>query len=220
MVQKKCSTKGKLNHLIIYCNPNPKSLSEAYREFVEHLTEMSGCNLCVRDLYKIGFKPVLGLSDLESLACGKVPEDVKVEQEYLAWADLLTFIYPVWWTGMPALMKGYIDRVFTKDFAYSMDEQANFKGLLAGKQVVILNNMGFPYEYYEKIGMLHSMKQTTDQGIFEFCGMNVIEHRFFGHIAAASKSEREGHVHVLKLIYDKILCRLAEKKKDEQDKIG
>lgn len=218
MVQKKCSTKWKLNHLIVYCNPDPQSLSEAYRENVVQLTERYGNNVNVRDLYKIGFKPVLGQADIDVLKCGKIPEDVKVEQEYVAWADLLTFIYPVWWTGMPALMKGYIDRVFTKNFAYAVDERAHFTGLLSGKKVIILNNMGFSYEHYEKMGMLHSMKQTTDQGIFEFCGMNVIEHRFFGHLEAASQSEREGHVHVLKFIYDKVLCDLSEKKKEGGEK--
>ena len=106
---------------------------------------------------------------------------------------------------MPALMKGYIDRVFTKGFAYNMDEEGQLQGLLAGKKVVILNNMGFPYDYYDKIGMLQSMKQTSDQGIFEFCGIEVAEHRFFGHLDGSSRSEREAHVKVLKLIYDKLL---------------
>ena len=173
--------KKQLKHLIIYCNPNPKSLSAAYKEAVMELTEMSGNAMNVRDLYNIGFHPVLEQS------------------------DLLTFIYPIWWTGMPALMKGYIDRVFTKGFAYNMDEEGQLQGLLAGKKVVILNNMGFPYDYYDKIGMLQSMKQTSDQGIFEFCGIEVAEHRFFGHLDGSSKSEREAHVNVLKLIYDKLL---------------
>ena len=158
--------KKQLKHLIIYCNPNPKSLSAVYKEAVMELTEMSGNAMNVRDLYNIGFHPVL---------------------------------------GMPALMKGYIDRVFTKGFAYNMDEEGQLQGLLAGKKVVILNNMGFPYDYYDKIGMLQSMKQTSDQGIFEFCGIEVAEHRFFGHLDGSSKSEREAHVKVLKLIYDKLL---------------
>ena len=212
-MEKKCRAKGRLNHLIVYCNPDPKSLSAAYKDAVVELTELSGHNATVRDLYQIGFKPVLEQMDFDALKRGQVPEDVKVEQEYLVWADFVTFIYPIWWTSMPALIKGYIDRVFTKNFAYAMDEQANFKGLLASREVVILNNMGFSYEYYDKMGMLNSMRQTTDQGIFEFCGMHVAEHRFFGHLEGASKSEREGHVNMLKFIYDKIIYDLGEKKK-------
>lgn len=212
MEAKKCRGKGKLNHLIIYCNPNPKSLSAAYKDMVVQLTEMSGNNANVRDLYCIGFDPVLKQGDFDMLKREQVPEDVKIEQEYVEWADLLTFIYPIWWTGMPALLKGYIDRVFTSGFAYEMDEQSNLKGLLTGRKVVILNNMGSPYDYYQKNGMLNSLRQTTDQGIFEFCGMSVVDHRFFGHLALASKAEREGHIHVLKFIYDKILIEFSNEK--------
>lgn len=212
MEAKKCRENGRLNHLIVYCNPSPKSLSAAYKDSVVQLTEMSGNYVNVRDLYCVGFQPVLKQGDQDMLKRGQIPEDVKVEQEYVAWADLLTFIYPIWWTGMPALLKGYIDRVFASGFAYGIDEQGNLKGLLTGKKVVILNNMGLPYDYYEKIGMLHSLRQTTDQGIFEFCGMNVVDHRFFGHLSLASKAEREGHIHVLKFIYDKILMEMSNEK--------
>lgn len=196
-----------INHLIVYCNPNPRSLSSAYRDALVELTEMSANPVNVRDLYNIGFSPVLEMRDFDAVKHGQIPAEVKVEQDYVMWADLITFVYPVWWAGMPALMKGYIDRVFTKGFAYTMDDEGHLKGLLEGKKVVILNNMGFSYAYYEKMGMLDSMKQATDEGIFKFCGMEVMEHRFFGHLDAASKSEREGHVEVLKMIYDKILLK-------------
>lgn len=196
-----------INHLIVYCNPNPKSLSSAYRDALVELTEMSANPVNVRDLYNIGFSPVLEMRDFDAVKHGQIPAEVKVEQDYVMWANLITFVYPVWWAGMPALMKGYIDRVFTKGFAYTMDDEGHLKGLLGDKKVVILNNMGFPYAYYEKVGMLDSMKQATDEGIFKFCGMEVVEHRFFGHLDAASKSEREGHVEVLKMIYDKILLK-------------
>lgn len=196
-----------INHLIVYCNPNPKSLSSAYRDALVELTEMSANPVNVRDLYNIGFSPVLEMRDFDAVKHGQIPAEVKVEQDYVMWANLITFVYPVWWAGMPALMKGYIDRVFTKGFAYTMDDEGHLKGLLGDKKVVILNNMGFPYAYYEKMGMLDSMKQATDEGIFKFCGMEVVEHRFFGHLDAASKAEREGHVEVLKMIYDKILLK-------------
>ena len=198
------SKKEKMNHLIIYCNPDPKSLSASYRDAIVELTEMSHNHVNVRDLYNIGINPVLGKDDFDSLKHGIIPEDIKVEQDYIRWANLLTFIYPVWWAGMPAILKGYIDRIFSKGFAYTMDEHFHYKGLLEDKKAVILSNMGAPYADYEKNGMLNSMKQSSDEGIFQFCGMKVLEHRFFGHVEAASKAEREAHINVLKMIYDKV----------------
>ena len=97
--------KKQLKHLIICCNPNPKSLSAAYKEAVMELTEMSGNAMNVRDLYNIGFHPVLEQSDFDAVKYGQIPEEVKVEQDYIQWADLLTFIYPIWWTGMPIIRK-------------------------------------------------------------------------------------------------------------------
>lgn len=204
METEKKAKECRLNHLIIYCNPNPKSLSAAYKEALVELSELSANPVNVRDLYNIAFPPVLEMRDFDAVKHGQIPEEVKVEQDYLAWAELVTFIYPIWWTGMPALMKGYIDRVFTKGFAYTLDDQGHLKGLLSGKKVVILNNMGLPYDYYDKKGMLTALKQTSDEGIFEFCGMEVLVHRFFGHMDGSSKAEREGHVNMLKIIYDKI----------------
>lgn len=144
MNQKKCKESGRLNHLIVYCNPNPKSLSAAYKDAIVQWTELTGNNVNVRDLYQVGFHPVMEMDDFDAQKRGQIPEDVKVEQDYVRWADLITFIFPIWWAGMPALLKGYIDRVFVKGFAYRMKEEAGqFKGLLSGKKVVILNNMGF-----------------------------------------------------------------------------
>lgn len=219
MNQKKCKESGRLNHLVVYCNPNPKSLSAAYKDAIVQWTELTGNNVNVRDLYQVGFHPVMEMGDFDAQKRGQIPEDVKVEQDYVRWADLITFIFPIWWAGMPALLKGYIDRVFVKGFAYRMKEEAGqFEGLLSGKKVVILNNMGFPYDYYEKIGMLNSLRQTMGQGVFAFCGMSVVEHRFFGHLDEASKAECEGHINTLKFIYDKIITEFAEMKNEAKAK--
>lgn len=70
--------------------------------------------MVVRDLYAINFQPVISSSEV----IGGIGEDVVREQEFLQWAEVITLIYPIWWTGMPAIMKGYIDRVFSYGFAY------------------------------------------------------------------------------------------------------
>lgn len=48
----------------------------------------------------------------------KISDDVKKEQDYVSWADTMVFIYPIWWGGMPAIARGYLDRVFSHGFAY------------------------------------------------------------------------------------------------------
>ncbi len=196
-----------LKHLVIYCHPYAASLSAAYRDEVVRLTEAAGHCAIVRDLYNINFCPVLSVEDLNLMHDGKIPEDILLEQDYVKGADLITFIYPIWWGGMPALMKGYIDRVFSRGFAYDIDiaGSGEIKRLLTGKQLIVLNNFGSCYEDYQKGGMLDALKKTSDVGIFEFCGMRVMEHHFFGNIGEASEKERKGHIKTLTYIYNRFL---------------
>lgn len=195
----------RINHLVIFCHPNEKSLSAAYRDELVQITEDSGNNVLVRNLYNIGFHPVLSAEDFMALNRGEVPDDIRLEQDYIQGADLITFIYPIWWTGMPAMMKGYIDRVFSNGFAYEVTSCGEIQGLLTGKKVVILNNFGQTYHYYEETGMLDALKKTSDTGIFNFCGMEVVGHHFFGHLDNASKEERAGHIKTLSFMYEKFL---------------
>jgi NAD(P)H dehydrogenase (quinone) len=102
-----------MKHLIIYAHPNANSLNGQLKNIlVEHL-EQNSHELVVRDLYQLNFDPVLSLEDMAGQRAGIVADDVKQEQEYITWADCITFIHPIWWTGLPAIMKGYIDRVFS-----------------------------------------------------------------------------------------------------------
>ena len=109
-----------MKHLVIYAHPNEQSLNGYLKQVVvEHLAK-NGHEVKVRDLYQLNFNPVLSLEDMAGQRIGKVEEDVKKEQDYIVWADCITFIHPIWWTGLPAILKGYIDRVFSYGFAYRL----------------------------------------------------------------------------------------------------
>ena len=90
---------------------------------------------------------------------------------------------------MPAILKGYIDRVFLSGFAYTMVGNSP-QGLLNDKKVVIINSMGQTREEYEEMGMFKAMNRTVDTGIFGFCGMHVICHKYFTTIMSASDEQR------------------------------
>lgn len=195
----------RIKHLIVLAHPDPRSLSAAYKEEIVRLTEDTGNEAVVRDLYNIGFHPLLSAEDFTAFRKGEVPGEIKLEQDYIQCADLITFIYPIWWAGMPAILKGYIDRVFSRGFAYDITGMGEVRKLLSGKKVIILNNFGMPFEEYEKSGMLEALRKTSDAGIFQFCGMEVEAHHFFGHLANSSKEERAGHIRTLSYLYEKFL---------------
>lgn len=179
-----------MNHLVIYSHPNPASFNHAILETYMKTLKDQKQDIILRDLYTVNFQPVLRPSDFIAIQKGSVEKDVAEEQKQIQWADILTFIFPVWWTGMPALLKGYIDRVFSFGFAYKIDEKG-IHGLLTGKKAIILNTTGTPQVHYESVGMFNSLKQTFDQGIMNFCGIEVLKHDYFCGVTTNTDAERK-----------------------------
>lgn len=167
-----------MRHLIIYAHPNPQSLNAQFKQAIAGHLKQSGHQVVVRDLYELAFDPVLSLEDMAGQRKGEVANDVKQEQEFVAWADCITFIYPIWWTGLPAMMKGYVDRVFSYGFAYRYDQGVQ-KGLLKGKQAIIINTHGKSHHEYSTLGMDRALALTSDKGIYEYCGFEIKQHFFF-----------------------------------------
>lgn len=167
-----------MKNLIIYAHPNPSSLNHFLKEsLVKHLAAHNQ-EVIVRDLNGLGFDPVLSLDDMIGQRKGEVAEDVKTEQSYITWADQITFIYPIWWTGLPAIMKGYIDRVMSYGFAYRYTKGVQ-EGLMKGKQVIIINTHGKSHSEYHESGMSQALILTSDLGIFTYCGFQVKRHFLF-----------------------------------------
>lgn len=177
-----------MNHLIIYANHNDGSFNHAVRDNLEKGFSEMGHSVRVRDLYAMQFNPVLTTDDFKKLHAGQLPNEILEEQQHITWADVITIVHPVWWTGFPAILKGYIDRVFLYGFAYKMGAKGA-EGLLNGKKVLIFSSTGQPKEAYEN-GMYQAMNMTTNTGIFEFCGMEVIEHVYFPSVLSVSDDTR------------------------------
>ena len=98
-----------MKHLIVYCHPNPESFNHAILTTLSKALREAGHELRVRDLYALGFDPVLTGSELASVQKGEIPDDVRAEQEHVSWAEVITFVFPLWWAGMPAMLKGYLE---------------------------------------------------------------------------------------------------------------
>lgn len=167
-----------MKHLIIYAHPNPNSLNCYFKAIVVNALQQGNHEVQVRDLNQLHFNPILSLADMNGQRMGQVTPEIKQEQDLISWADHLTFIYPIWWTGMPAILKGYIDRVFSYGFAYRYDQGIQ-KGLLTGKKATIINTHGKSNTEYEEIGMDKALSLTSDKGIYGYCGLEILQHFFF-----------------------------------------
>lgn len=189
-----------MKHLIVYAHPNPESFNHAILEITVNALKKKGHEVVVRDLYDIDFQPVLKPKDIAALRAGQTPEDIQAEQEFITQADAITFIYPIWWTGLPAILKGYVDRVFSYGFAYAYGEHGIDK-LLKGKNGFIINTHGTPEEIYDQIGMTAGLKITSDTGIFDFTGIQPVAHLLFGSVPSAGEAALKD---ILKQVEDKV----------------
>jgi NAD(P)H dehydrogenase (quinone) len=175
-----------MKNLIIYAHPNSASLNHFFKQTVVESLQESGQEVVIRDLNQINFNPVLSLEDMNGQRIGQVANDIKTEQDYISWADQIIFVYPIWWTGMPAIMKGFIDRVFSYGFAYRYDQGVQ-KGLLTGKKAIIINSHGKSNAEYEEMGMDKALALTSDIGIFNYCGFEIKHHFYFDKADRASE---------------------------------
>ena len=135
-----------MKHLVVYAHPSSESFNHAILETTVETLEKKGHEVNVRDLNAMNFQPVLTLDDLSAMRNGQTPWDIRQEQEYVWQSDTIILIYPIWWTGLPAIIKGYIDRVFAYGFAYVYGANG-IDQLLTGKKGMIINTHGTPNEY-------------------------------------------------------------------------
>lgn len=173
--------------LIVLAHPFPESFNHSVGNIVKERLAQKGYEVKIRDLYQLGFNPVLGLEEwknYESADAERSP-DVLAEQEAITWADHLVFIYPTWWWSPPAILKGYLDRVFTPNFAFSTDGA----GKLTGKTVSVIQTTGSDENFIKTEGMDEAVKTLFSVGIFGFCGLEIAHHEFLMGISGKSYEE-------------------------------
>lgn len=190
--------------LIIYAHPNQLSFNNAIRKTVVDELTSNGVEYCERDLYSLGFDPVLSSADFNAMHSGTQLPDVLQEQKHITESDVIVFIYPIWWAGMPAIVKGYIDRVFSHGFAYRING-GNIEPLLAGRRAIVINTMGTPYDVYYNSGMVDSIKLTVQSGILSYVGLDVVAHVMFGGVPSSELEERQGWLLRVKELTKRVL---------------
>jgi NAD(P)H dehydrogenase (quinone) len=173
-----------MRHLIVVAHPIVSSvtikLGRAYAEELERLGHMQ----TTHDLYRMGFNPVMGADELEPLQnTSRTPADVLDAQAAVQAADVVTMVYPFWWAAMPAMLKGYIDRVFARGFSYEATNGVNTP-LLTGKRCVLITLSGSPMSLLHENGQWRAIKLLQDDHVFGSSGFEILEHLHFDRVEA------------------------------------
>lgn len=159
-----------LNAMVVYCHPVDESFSAALRDRVAATLDRLGVKTALFDLYAEGFQPALTREErLAHLDHDLRPADLAAHFEALDKAALLVFVYPTWWYGLPAMLKGWLDRVLRAGVAYRLPEGADLiePGLTQVRQVVVVTTYGSPWWLIRYVG--DAGRRTLANGIQLLC---------------------------------------------------
>lgn len=194
-----------LTHAIIVCHPSKASFTLAVAQRYADAVCSRGDKTFLRDLYGIGFDPVLRDEERH----GEPGEDVLAEWEQLQTADVLVLVYPIWFGAPPAMLKGYIDRVFGAGRSLGRASEEAKSDLLAGKQLVTLQLSGGTRAWLHEAGVLASLRTLFARYLSEVFGLpethsyhfdgitpDLSEKDALSHLAAVDDAAREVLAHV------------------------
>jgi len=169
--------------LIIQGNPNVNSLCDSIAERYKLGAEKSNAEVKLFRLTDMKFDPILKEGYKKEVL---LEEDLQTAQYNIKWADHLVFVYPTWWGTVPALLKGFIDRVFLPGFAFKYRKGSPWwDKFLTGKSARLLVTMDTPVWYYKWFYGSpghNAMKKNT----LEFCGVKPVKISSFGPVRFAS----------------------------------
>ncbi|MGL5387908.1 MAG: NAD(P)H-dependent oxidoreductase [Serratia sp. (in: enterobacteria)] len=189
-----------MNILLVYAHPEALSLNGSLKNFaVKHL-EDAGHQVQVSDLYAMKWKAALDGNDRTdrdsaarfnpakdsriALEQGTQSADIAREQEKLLWADTVILQFPLWWFSMPAILKGWVERVYAYGFAYGVGEHSDKhwgdrygEGTLAGKRAMLLVTTGGWEPHYSPRGIngpIEDILFPIHHGILFYPGFDVL----------------------------------------------
>ncbi len=184
--------------LVVFTHPNHQSLSYALLQKViqgssenSHITEMQ-----VLDLYEDGFNPALIFNEKKRRRNMHTDPKLETYRNQIVWADKIVFVYPIWWGRPPAMLMGYIDKIFVSGFAYKDKGGYLPEGLLKGKSVVCISTMRGP-AHYPLFWLHNAHKVLMKKALFQYVGLKKVKFFEFGRM----ESPKGGQAEKLKKVY-------------------
>lgn len=177
-----------MKHAIIFAHPNAQSFTGAVAAAYQKAAEQLGHGAISRDLYRMGFDPLLKPSELPAGdKCLPAP-DVAAERALLCDCDVFALVYPLWLNAPPAMMKGYLERVFGFGFAYGGSGHSS-NPLLSGRRLISFSSSGAPLAWVRQTGAFDAIYKLFDGYFAELCGLTALGHVHFGGVVPGTSED-------------------------------
>lgn len=201
-----------MNVLIVYAHPEPTSFTAAMKNAAVSALTAAGHSVEVSDLYAEDFNPVAGRHDfiaaanedrfhyqseqLHAAQTGTYSEELKREQARLNRADFLVLLFPIWWGGVPAILKGWFDRVCAYGVAYA-DGKRYKSGYFLGRRALIGVSTGGPKQRFtdgDAYGDIARVLYPINRCMLEYLGLEVLEPFVAYSAPRVEQSERKKYL--------------------------
>ncbi len=197
---------------IVHAHPEPKSFNGAMTARAEEALTRAGHEVRISDLYRMEFNPVSGRHNFTTVKDpdfyrqqaeeiyanenGGYAPDIQAELEKVDWCDAMIFQFPLWWFSMPAILKGWVDRVFAMGRTYGGGRWHD-KGVFVGRRAMCSVTAGGPASIYSETGLNGDIRQILfpiNHGIFAFTGFTVVEPFLVHSPVRISAEDRAAHL--------------------------
>ena len=181
-----------MNIFLVLAHPEPRSFNGTLFRQAQKLLAGAGHEIKTSELYEMQFSPVSGRNNFTSvkdpayfkqqaeelfaIEVGGFAPDIEQELEKIEWCDLMIWQFPLWWFGLPAILKGWADRVLAMGRTYGAGRMYE-RGVFGGKRALLSLTTGSSEEWFQKGGFhgdIHGVLRPIQRGILEFVGFSVL----------------------------------------------
>lgn len=177
-----------MKHAVIVAHPNPDSLNVALAGAYAGSVRKLGHHATIRDLYALGFDPCLKAAEIPGPGAPQFGDDVEQERALLADVDVFALVYPLWFNAPPAMLKGYIDRVFGMGFGF-LQGPSGPEPQLGGRTLISITTSGAPDAWVRETGALGALTKLFDAHLAAVCGLRVADHLNIGGMVSGITAE-------------------------------
>jgi NAD(P)H dehydrogenase (quinone) len=177
-----------MKHAVIFAHPREQSFTATIAQAYADAARELGHEVLVRDLYRMGFDPCLKADEIPDADGYAVRPEIGAERQLLDPVGVFAFVYPFWFNAPPAMLKGYVDRVFGMGFGYEPGPGGTMS-LLDGRRLISFSSSGAPDQWVRKTGALETLQSGFDMHVAAVCGLTVAGHVHFGGIGPGLSDE-------------------------------
>jgi len=168
-----------MEHAVIASHPVQRSFTMAVANTYCEAVRANGQQAILRDLYRMNFAPTIDADELPRAGGFTPGADVVEERATLARVNVFAFVYPFWLNTQPAMLKGYIERVFGLGFAYGATGAGNVP-LLKSRKMISFTSSGAPTDWVKSTGHFEAARKLFDEYFAAVCGLELLDHVHFG----------------------------------------